>query len=131
MYKRNECFIDTLKPKAEAFAQNGGNPKEILDVCCYLQFFPAMRHLRQTLVMKAYNELYQNDNHGFAVYRLLCKQSIELFLKDSNAWHQGIALFALKKMSEKKRNRKDERAIKECASEIKKLAVSQVLMATA
>lgn len=129
MYKPKECFIDTLKPKAMHFAQNGGDPKEILDACSYLQFFPAMRSLRQRLVMKAYEELQKNDKHDFKVYRLLCKQSIELFLKDSSAWHQGISLFALRKMVERKRERKHEKAIKECSSEMEKLVVSQILMA--
>lgn len=130
MYKRKECVIDTLKPRAMRLAENGGDPKEILDACSYLKFFPAMRPLRQRLVMKAHDELQKKDNHDFEVYRLLCEQSIELFLKDSSAWHQGISLFALRRMVQRKRERKHVKAIKECSAEMRKLAVSQISMAT-
>jgi len=130
MYKRNECLIETLKPKAEHLARKGGNPKEILDTCSYLQFFPAMRGLRQTLVMKAYDELENSRNSNFEVYRLLCEQSVELFLKDHSTWHPGISLFALRRMSQTKRDKKHQRIINSYSAEMKELVSSEILMAT-
>jgi len=129
MIKRNECRIDTLKPRAEYLALYGGDPKEIVITSSYLKFFPAMRPTRQRLVMKAFDELQHSGSRDFNVYRLLCEEAIEVFLKDPGAWHKGIALFAMRNMVSTQTERKHRQAIKECQSELRKVGVSQELTA--
>lgn len=108
MYK--PCAIDTLEDRVSSLLKNGGSPKDHLDACMQLQFFPAQWKRCQALMRKAYEELRNNNNGDFETYRLLCDAGIRFFGKcHSRDW--TIALFAFEKMKQTKSKLKHQRIV--------------------